>query len=108
MIFLPDGRGLVLPVGRFRKILTTLGELIAFKFTTGPIRLTKADAARLTEDDALEPESTPEVKELGSKLTDFNQIERVAEPAGLKADLRSYQSDGYYCCLLYTSPSPRD
>ena len=96
MIFLPDGRGLVLPVGRFRKILTTLGELLAFKFTDGPIRLTKVDAARLTEDDDLEPESPIEVKQLGSKLTDFNRIECVAEPAGLQAELRSYQSDGYY------------
>ena len=96
MIFLPDGRGLVLPVGRFRKILTTLGELIAFKFTSGPIRLTKVDAARLTEDDELEPDSPIEVKELGSKFTDFSQIERTPEPAGLEAELRSYQSDGYH------------
>jgi superfamily II DNA or RNA helicase len=96
MIFLPDGRGLVLPVGRFRKILTTLGELVAFKFTAGPMRVTKVDAARLAEENELEPKSPIEVKGLGSKLTDFNRIERVSEPAGLKAELRSYQSDGYY------------
>ncbi|MEO1855859.1 MAG: hypothetical protein ABGY95_00650, partial [Rubritalea sp.] len=37
MIFLPDGRGLALPVGRFRHMLTTLGELLEYKFTDGPI-----------------------------------------------------------------------
>lgn len=96
MVFLPDGRGLVLPVGRFRKILTTLGELIAFKFTNGPLKLTKADAARLAEDETLESNAPAEVKALGRELGHFERVERVAEPAGLQATLRQYQRDGYH------------
>jgi superfamily II DNA or RNA helicase len=97
MIFLPDGRGLALPVGRFRKILTTLGELLQFKFTDGPIKMAKLDAALLAEDDTIEVEAVPEeVKELGNRLTDFERIDRVPEPKGLQATLRDYQRDGYH------------
>jgi len=50
MIFLPDGRGLALPVGRFRKILIMLKQLTEFNFTGGPIKLGKVDAALLAEE----------------------------------------------------------
>ncbi|MFT4550953.1 MAG: superfamily II DNA or RNA helicase [Verrucomicrobiales bacterium] len=96
MIFLPDGRGLALPVGRFRNILTTLGALLEFKFTDGPIKLSKLDAAALSEDENLEAEVPVEIKEVAARVSDFTKIERVPVPAGLKADLRQYQLDGYH------------
>ncbi len=99
LIFLPDGRGLVLPVGRFRRILTTLGELMEFKFDgRGPIRLGKLDAALLAgelADDSLPLEAPRDVIELEQKLRDFESIERVAVPPGLRAELRDYQREGY-------------
>jgi superfamily II DNA or RNA helicase len=99
LIFLPDGRGLVLPVGRFRRILTTLGELMEFRFDgKGPIRLGKLDAALLAGDLAGEamPVGIPrELGELGERLRNFETIERVPVPPGLRAELREYQREGY-------------
>ncbi|MGI9242391.1 MAG: DEAD/DEAH box helicase, partial [Verrucomicrobiales bacterium] len=96
MIFLPDGRGLALPVGRFRNILTTLGALLQFKFTEGPIRLSKLDAAAVAEDADLDPAAPDEVAQLAVCTADFRKIERVPVPEGLRADLRQYQLDGYH------------
>ncbi|MGB3117645.1 MAG: DEAD/DEAH box helicase [Verrucomicrobiales bacterium] len=96
MIFLPDGRGLALPVGRFRHLLTTLGELMEYRFTGGPIRLSKLDAAQLASDEALSPEAPPEISELAVEVAEFQKIPRQPQPAGLAATLRDYQLDGYY------------
>ena len=97
MIFLPDGRGLALPVGRFRRILQTLGDLMEFKFTGGPVRLSKLDAAMLqAEEEVFDAEAPAELRELGLRFADFERIERAPLPSGLKADLREYQLDGYY------------
>ena len=96
MIFLPDGRGLALPVGRFRNILTTLGELMEFNFTEGPIKLSKLDAALLTKGDELEIEGVDEIEELARRVAGVQTIDRVSLPAGLRASLRDYQLDGYY------------
>lgn len=102
MIYLPDGRGLVLPVGRFRHLLTVLGELLEFKFGSGPVKLTGLDAALLVgdgegESDEFLPIRAPEpVMELSIKARDFQKIERVPTPPGLQAELREYQLDGYH------------
>ena len=109
MVFLPDGRGLALPIGRFRNILTTLGQLMEFRFTEGPIKLGKLDAALLLqsnnaegeggEGDAgfqLEIEGPDEIEGLAERLTNFQNIDRVPVPAGLTASLRDYQLDGFY------------
>jgi superfamily II DNA or RNA helicase len=98
MIFLPDGRGLALPVGRFRGILTTLGELMEFKFPGGPIRLGKLDAALLTGESGtgLSIEAPPEITDLATRIGSFDRIERHPEPAGLRATMREYQLDGYH------------
>lgn len=98
MIFLPDGRGLALPVGRFRSILITLGELMEFKFPGGPIRLGKLDAALLAGETgaALAVEAPPEIANLAERVTHFEKIERGPVPAGLRAALREYQLDGYH------------
>ncbi len=99
LIFLPDGRGLVLPVGRFRRILTTLGELMEFRFDgKGPIRLGKLDAALLAGE--LAGESLPvgiprELEKLGERLRHFESIEVTPVPPGLRAELREYQREGY-------------
>lgn len=99
LVLLPDGRGLVLPVGRFRRILTTLGELMEFKFDgKGPIRLGKLDAALLAgelEEESLPVAATRELEDLGARLRDFGEIERVPVPPGLRAELRDYQREGY-------------
>ena len=49
VVFLPDGRGIAVPIGRFRKILIALGELLDFKFNDGPLRLSKLDAAAVSD-----------------------------------------------------------
>lgn len=103
LVFLPDGRGIAVPIGRFRKILITLGELFDFKFTEGPIKLSKVDAALLaaSQDDEGEESDLPldipqEVVDLSKQLADFSGIERVPVPDGLQATLRQYQLDGYH------------
>ncbi len=99
MIFLPDGRGLALPVGRFRRILTTLGQLMEFPFPDGDIRLNKVDAALLAggeEEAVFGVETSPEIEALAARMTDFEAIERVPLPDGLQATLRDYQADGFY------------
>ncbi len=99
LVFLPDGRGLVLPVGRFRKLLKTLGELLEFSFGEGPIRLGQLDAALLVgkgEENVVSASAPPELLVTGERLHHFEKIERVEVPPGLKAELREYQLDGYY------------
>lgn len=104
MIFLPDGRGLVLPVGRFRHILKTLEQLIDAPFAGGAIRLSKLDAALLVGGEAVPGESGPEgfgvepcaeIEALSRHFGDFRNIERVPVPRGLQAKLRDYQVEGY-------------
>lgn len=99
LIFLPDGRGLVLPVGRFRRILTTLGELMEFKFDgKGPLRLGKLDAALLAGDlagESMAVDVPREIGELSERLRNFETIDPVPVPPGLRAELRDYQREGY-------------
>jgi len=101
LIFLPDGpqagRGLSLPVGRFRRILTHLGELFDFKFNGKPIKLHAIDAANLSEvlsedDPAFTPPES--VAALNIQHSTF-KVQDSPVPPGLKATLRSYQLEGY-------------
>lgn len=100
MIFLPDGRGLALPVGRFRVILETLGELLDFKFTEGPIKVAKLDAALLVmalqESTDLKIEVPDEIEELSIRIGNFESIQPLPVPQGMKATLREYQLEGFY------------
>ncbi|MCB1089197.1 MAG: DEAD/DEAH box helicase, partial [Verrucomicrobiae bacterium] len=96
--FLPDGRGLALPVGRFRRMLTTLGELMDFKFPPGPIRLGKLDAALIAAEaggDALAVSAPPEIGNLAERLAGMPEIDPAPVPEGLRATLREYQLDGF-------------
>lgn len=106
MIFLPDGRGLALPVGRFRRILTALGQLMDFPFAGGEIRLSKVDAALLAGgmvgdgggcegEEVFGIEAMPELDALAERIADFRKIEPVPVPEGLRATLRDYQEEGY-------------
>ena len=111
MIFLPDGRGLALPVGRFRRILKTLGELMDYQFPPGgSLRLSGLDAALLAgemkadigenseenESLALPVEIPEDIAALAERVKNFERIERVDTPPGLQATLREYQLDGYH------------
>lgn len=98
LVFLPDGRSLALPVGRFRKLLVTLGELMEYSFGEGAIRLSSVDAALFVTGDgaeAVETAAPAEVEKLGERLLHFEKIEKVAVPGGIEATLREYQYDGY-------------
>lgn len=99
MIFLPDGRGLALPVGRFRRLLKTLGELLEFKFGEGLIKLSQTDVALIVageESDVLQAAAPAEIVELGERLLHFAKIDKVAVPNGIEATLREYQLEGFY------------
>lgn len=95
MVYLPDGRGLALPVGRFRRMLTTLGEILRFKFGQGPIKLTKLDATLLARDAELPVEAPKEIVALASQVASLPNVPTVPLPDGLAATLRSYQIEGY-------------
>jgi len=91
LVFLPDGRGLTLPIGRFRRILTRLGELMDYKFT-GKIKLHKIEAAGICETLA---EDDPEF-DIPEKIQQTTFDTRHAEvPLGLHATLRDYQNEGF-------------
>ncbi len=99
LVLLPDGRGLVLPVGRFRRILQTLGQLVEFSFENRePIRLNKLDAALLVSEwqEEAVPLAAPEpLDTLRRQLGQLGTIPRVPPPPGLRAELRDYQREGY-------------
>ena len=89
------GRAITLPVGRFRRILTHLGEIVNYQFSGKPIKLHKIEAAGLCE--ALttdEPDFTPppEIETLHSSPLTLHHSE---VPAALHATLRDYQQEGY-------------
>jgi len=96
LIFLPDGRGIVLPVGRFRHILSTLGQILEFKFTDRPIKIQKIDAALLTNESELNIEAPKALEYIAERISSTKKIDRVNVPRGLKATLREYQLDGFY------------
>ncbi|WP_018970064.1 DEAD/DEAH box helicase [Rubritalea marina] len=95
MVYLPDGRGLVLPVGRFRTMLTNLGEILSFKFTDGPIKMSKLEAAQLSREEDLAIEGSEELADLAITLQNGEAQADVAVPATLRATLRDYQLEGF-------------
>lgn len=96
LIFLPDGRGLALPVGRFRHILTTLGQILEFNFTDGPIKLQKLEAALLANEVEIVIDVPDEIDEIAERIESMSKIDKLETPQGLKATLRDYQLDGFY------------
>lgn len=102
MIFLPDGRGMALPVGRFRHILKTLGELLDFQFTDGPIKVSTLDAALLENDEEIELDVPAEIEEIAAQIASSQKIQAVPQPAGMLATLRDYQLHGFYWMQFLT------
>ncbi|MBS4099069.1 MAG: DEAD/DEAH box helicase [Sulfuricella sp.] len=97
---LADGRLVTLPVPRVQSILSVLVEIFDKGADANPERLelSAVQAGRLTE---LEDAATglrwlggERLRELGRRLRDFQGIQPVAPPAGLKAELRGYQQEG--------------
>ncbi len=89
------GRGITLPVGRFRRILKHLGELMDFNFNGKAVKLHKIEAASLSE---ILSEEDPEFllpKEIEALRNSSLKQEQVSVPDTLKATLRSYQREGY-------------
>ncbi|MFC4993032.1 SNF2-related protein [Rubritalea tangerina] len=102
LIFLPDGRGLALPVGRFRHMLLTLGELLEFKFTEGPIKVSTLDAAILAEGEDIPLEVPKEIETIAKQIQNLDEVTPVPVPAGLNATLRHYQLHGFYWMQFLT------
>lgn len=103
MIFLPDGRGLALPVGRFRHMLKTLGELLEFKFTEGPIKVSTLEAALLADDEDIPLEIPEDIKKIAEQIREPEKVVQVDVPTGLKATLRDYQLHGFYWMQFLTT-----
>ncbi|CAH1905277.1 Helicase [Candidatus Nitrotoga sp. HW29] len=96
---LADGRLVTLPISRIQNILSVLVEL--FDKDTAhnlqQIELSAIQAGRLAELEeaaGLRWLGGEHLRELGRKLRDFNGIQPVPPPAGLKTDLRGYQQEG--------------
>ena len=96
LVFLPDGRGLALPVGRFRHILTTLGQILDYEFTDGPIKLQKMEAALLACDEEIKIDVPDDIEEIAARVMSPSKIDKIPVPDGLQATLREYQLDGFY------------
>lgn len=95
LIFLADGRPITLPVGRFRRILRHLGELMNFQFSGKPVKLHKLEAAALCE---VMGEDGPQLsvpEEIDILRNTSLKHDPVAVPVTLKASLRSYQREGF-------------
>ncbi|WP_137888008.1 DEAD/DEAH box helicase [Pseudomonas sp. 2FE] len=93
-----DGRPLqvVLPLGRLKSILATLGELYLRDQPLSPtLRLSAPDAARLSALDALDLEwqGGERLREFAHRLRDCQSVAASAPP-GLQAELRPYQLEG--------------
>ena len=96
---LADGRLVPLPISRVRGILSVLVELFDTDAIGGTERLELPliHAARLAELEAaagLRWLGGERLRELGQKLRDFQGVQPVEPPAGLKAELRPYQREG--------------
>ncbi|MGJ8671950.1 DEAD/DEAH box helicase [Rubritalea sp.] len=102
MIFLPDARGLALPVGRFRHMLKTLGHLLDYKFTDGPIKVSTLEAALLTDDEDIPLLVPDDIQKIAEQIQQPEKIEPVAVPESLQATLREYQLHGFYWMQFLT------
>jgi SNF2 family DNA or RNA helicase len=96
---LADGRLVTLPISRIQSILSVLVELFDKDAVHNlqRIELSVVQAGRLAELEefaGLRWLGGERLRELGRKLRDFNGIQPVAPPAGLKTDLRGYQQEG--------------
>lgn len=116
LFYLPDGQAMVLPVGRFRRLVKRMEAFLEFRWKPGqPLRLHKTEAAALlgefnapdiAEADAetnTEPSPNFAIK-ASTDLMDFAakvaasgqlQIPEFPVPTALNATLRPYQHEGF-------------
>lgn len=99
LVNLPQGgKRIALPFARLKPLLATLGELY-FRDPGEdhlPLRLGRADAARLAElaqGPTLNWQGGDELRGFAQRLQRL-QVREVAAPAGLQAELRAYQLEG--------------
>ena len=94
VIHLPDGRYARITAGRARVVLKTLRDLFALD-DSAEIPATAAPfVSELSENDWLTWRGGDAVKDLGSRLTNFQGLQPAQVPTGLKATLRQYQLEG--------------
>ncbi|KQN73307.1 helicase [Duganella sp. Leaf61] len=94
---LPDGARVALPWARIKPILGTLGELYFNDKIKTSLRMATLDAARLDElarNVEMQWTGGEELRDMGARLNQFGAVKRIATPAGLRATLRDYQTDG--------------
>ncbi len=98
---LPDGRLMPIPYERAQTLLSVLIELYdeAPLDASGHLRLPRAQAGVLGTLEAhlgttLRWAAPEQLRGLAQKLRDFNGIPQIGLPAGLRAELRSYQRAG--------------
>ncbi|WP_342118406.1 DEAD/DEAH box helicase [Pseudoduganella sp. OTU4001] len=94
---LPDGTRVALPWNRVKPILATIGELYFSEKIRHSVRMSSLDAARLDElarNVDFQWTGGEALREMGRKLNQFSSVKRVPTPAGLRATLRDYQTDG--------------
>lgn len=99
---LDDGRYLPIPAKKIQFIARTLIELYDFNALThdGRLRLSTWQSAQLAELEHAMAASqlrwfgSSQLRELGNKLRDFKQIEKVTLPESFHNTLRHYQEDG--------------
>jgi SNF2 family DNA or RNA helicase len=96
---LADGRLVTLPISRIQNFLSVLVELFDKDAVHNleRIKFSAVQAGRLAELEevaGLRWLGGERLRELGRKLRDFNGIQLVTPPAGLKTDLRGYQQEG--------------
>ena len=91
----------LLPFGRLKPILSTLGELYLQPATGDSLRLGQADAARLARLDGvpLQWRGGEQLRDFAERLRDYQQ-RPCRPPAGLDAELRLYQLQGL--CWMQT------
>jgi superfamily II DNA or RNA helicase len=93
---LPDGRLLMFPADRARTLHQVLFDLFepGALHEDGKLHVPRLRAAELAGENDWRWLGGQELQELASKLRDFQGIQPVPLPAGLKASLREYQQEG--------------
>jgi superfamily II DNA or RNA helicase len=93
---LPDGRHAALPAQRIYDIARTIAELYdPSVLSDGVLKVSRLRAAELIDlPGAGQWKNAAELRELAMRVRSYSGISRVAPPAGLRATLRPYQTDG--------------
>ena len=98
LMTLPNGVRVALPWERIKPILRTLGELyFADRTDDLAIRLHALDSPRLAElskELPLHWLNGERLLEMGTRLAEFDGVQKVAPPKTLRATLRDYQQEG--------------